>query len=137
MTPLRTATAETQLPEGLRAHEWLKDASTNDPVLGCRWSPAYIETGSATAFPGVNIYALPPRTHAINPDLMLSGATVLFITHTATTALPSINRADSTKKQLLISDLEWSPDQILEARMRLRAFEDDWGAPGMEAYDAL
>ncbi len=130
---LKTATAETQLPEGLRAHEWLKGASTNDPVLGYRWSAAYTEVGSATAFPGTNINALSPTIH---PGVTLSGATVLFITNAATT-LPSTNRADSAKQQLLIADLGWSPDQILESRMRLRAFEADWDAPGMEAYDAL
>jgi hypothetical protein len=28
-------------------------------------------------------------------------------------------------------------EEVIETRMRLRVFEEDWDAPGMEAYDAL
>jgi hypothetical protein len=37
----------------------------------------------------------------------------------------------------LIAELAWTPDQVIETRMRLRTFEEDWDAPGMEAYDDL
>jgi hypothetical protein len=30
-----------------------------------------------------------------------------------------------------------SPDELAELRGKLAAWEDDWNAPGMEAYDAL
>lgn len=40
-------------------------------------------------------------------------------------------------KRMLIDDLGWSREQVLETRMRLRTFEEDWDAPGMEAYDDL
>lgn len=39
--------------------------------------------------------------------------------------------------RMLISDLGWSREQALETRMRLRTFEEDWDAPGMEDYDEL
>ena len=39
--------------------------------------------------------------------------------------------------RMLIGDLGWSREQALETRMRLRTFEEDWNAPGMEAYDEL
>jgi hypothetical protein len=38
---------------------------------------------------------------------------------------------------LLISDLGWDCQEVLETRSRLSAFEEDWDAPGMEAYDQL
>lgn len=38
---------------------------------------------------------------------------------------------------MLIVDLGWSQEQALETRMRLRTFEEDWDAPGMEGYDEL
>lgn len=39
--------------------------------------------------------------------------------------------------KMLINDLGWSKEQALETRMRLRTFEEDWDAPGMEGYDDL
>jgi len=39
--------------------------------------------------------------------------------------------------QLRIDDLGWSRDETLETLMRLRSFEEDWEAPGMEDYDEL
>ena len=41
------------------------------------------------------------------------------------------------KKQNLVNNLGWSREQAFEARSKLIAFEEDWNAPGMEAYDAL
>ena len=38
---------------------------------------------------------------------------------------------------MLIENLGWSREQIIETRMRLRIFEEDWDAPGMEGYDEL
>ena len=38
---------------------------------------------------------------------------------------------------LRLSDLGWSREQILDTRIRLRSFEDDWEAPGMDAYDRV
>lgn len=37
----------------------------------------------------------------------------------------------------LIADLGWSQAQAAETRAKLAAFEDDWAAPEMDAYDAL
>jgi hypothetical protein len=42
----------------------------------------------------------------------------------------------STTK-LLTEELGWSREQALETRMRMRTFEEDWDAPGMEGYDEL
>lgn len=38
---------------------------------------------------------------------------------------------------LRVSDLGWTREQTLDTRTRLCAFEDDWDAPGMDAYDGL
>lgn len=35
-----------------------------------------------------------------------------------------------------IDALGWTPAEALETHLRLRAFAEDWDAPGMEAYDA-
>jgi len=39
--------------------------------------------------------------------------------------------------KMLIDDLGWTREQAHETRLRLRAFEEDWSAPGMERYDEL
>ena len=36
-----------------------------------------------------------------------------------------------------IDALGWTPAEALETHLRLRTFEEDWDAPGMEAYDDL
>lgn len=36
-----------------------------------------------------------------------------------------------------IADLGWTPAEALETHLRLRAFAEDWDAPGMDAYDDL
>ena len=43
----------------------------------------------------------------------------------------------TTVKRILIQNLGWTRIQALETRMRLRTFEEDWDAPGMEGYDDL
>lgn len=40
-------------------------------------------------------------------------------------------------KRMLIEDLGWTREQTVETRLRLRAFEEDWDAHGMELYDEL
>lgn len=39
--------------------------------------------------------------------------------------------------KILVRDLGWTREQAIETRLRLRAFEEDWDAPGMEIYDEL
>ena len=55
--------------------------------------------------------------------------------------LPETNTSETnsqtTQRQLLISELGWSEEEAQETRMRLRSFEEDWNAPGMEGYDDL
>jgi len=34
-------------------------------------------------------------------------------------------------------DIGWSRQETLETKAKLAAFEEDWNAPGMEAYDSL
>jgi hypothetical protein len=41
------------------------------------------------------------------------------------------------KNRLLLSDLGWSQDTAAEVYQRLHHFEEDWNAPGMDAYDEL
>lgn len=36
-----------------------------------------------------------------------------------------------------VRSLGWSFDETLETYLRLRHFEKDWDAPGMDAYDKL
>lgn len=36
-----------------------------------------------------------------------------------------------------VGGLGWTREQADETRARLKSFEEDWNAPGMEAYDAL
>jgi hypothetical protein len=43
----------------------------------------------------------------------------------------------ATPGSLLVSDLDWSAEEVRETRARLATLEEDWDAPGMEAYDAL
>jgi hypothetical protein len=38
---------------------------------------------------------------------------------------------------LRLSDLGWSSAEALDTRIRLRSFEDDWEAPGMDVYDNI
>jgi len=38
---------------------------------------------------------------------------------------------------LLVSNLEWTVEEVQETRARLASLEEDWDAPGMEAYDTL
>jgi len=45
--------------------------------------------------------------------------------------------ADLEKRPLRVSELGWTRREAAEARGRLAAFEEDWNAPGMEAYDDL
>lgn len=46
-------------------------------------------------------------------------------------------KAQAAPGNLLVSDLDWSTEEAQETRARLAALEEDWDAPGMEAYDAL
>ena len=45
--------------------------------------------------------------------------------------------AQSATAPLLVSNLGWSGEEAKETRTRLAALEEDWDAPGMEAYDRL
>jgi hypothetical protein len=40
-------------------------------------------------------------------------------------------------RRRLLNELGWSLEEALETRMRLQSFEEDWNAPGMEAYDDM
>lgn len=41
------------------------------------------------------------------------------------------------KKKLLLSDLGWTKEQILESYYRFQRYADILDAPGMESYDEL
>jgi hypothetical protein len=53
----------------------------------------------------------------------------------------NISREGSSSKgnpnPLLVSELGWTVAEVQETRARLAAWEEDWDAPGMEAYDNL
>jgi uncharacterized protein (UPF0335 family) len=40
-------------------------------------------------------------------------------------------------KERSIQDLGWSEEEAREVRASLQSFEEDWSAPGMDAYDEL
>jgi hypothetical protein len=40
-------------------------------------------------------------------------------------------------RSIMLEKRGFSPEQIIELRERLATFEEDWNAPGMEAYDNL
>ena len=44
---------------------------------------------------------------------------------------------DGDKKSLLLADLGLDRDESWKLYLSLKPFEDDWNAPGMEAYDEL
>ena len=46
-------------------------------------------------------------------------------------------QAPAAAAPLLVSNLGWSAEEAKETRARLAALEEDWDAPGMEAYDQL
>jgi hypothetical protein len=46
-------------------------------------------------------------------------------------------KAQVAAAPLLVSDLGWNAEEAKETRARLAALEEDWDAPGMEAYDRL
>lgn len=50
-------------------------------------------------------------------------------------ALQSARRQEYPPK--LLADIGWSQAEAFETRARLGAFEEDWNAPGMDAYDEL
>lgn len=45
--------------------------------------------------------------------------------------------AAASGEELYLKDLGWSPEKVLDARVRMRNLEEDWDSAGMEAYDAL
>ena len=49
----------------------------------------------------------------------------------------STREAQAASCPLLVSNLGWRVEEVLETRGRLAALEEDWDAPGMEAYDHL
>ena len=48
-----------------------------------------------------------------------------------------VRKSQVSSSPLLVSDLGWSAEEAKETRARLAALEEDWEAPGMEAYDRL
>ena len=46
-------------------------------------------------------------------------------------------QAPAAAAPLLVAELDWSIDEAKETRARLATLEEDWDAPGMEAYDRL
>ena len=46
-------------------------------------------------------------------------------------------KAGAKDSPLTIGDLGWTRAKTAEIRASLLAFEEDWNAPGMEAYDRL
>lgn len=104
---------------------WVADPSAN-------WRADYPESGQ----PVTDLIAL----------LSLYGLSPLVCGTMSTTALTKVwepmvlfevRTAPTTARGLSVVNLGWSMEEVIETRMRLRVFEEDWDAPGMEAYDAL
>jgi hypothetical protein len=45
--------------------------------------------------------------------------------------------AGTGDQSLRVRDLGWSAAEGADTHFRLRPFEEDWDAPGMDAYDDL
>jgi len=45
--------------------------------------------------------------------------------------------SDGSGQGLLVRELGWSEADTTDTHFRLRPFEEDWDAPGMDAYDDL
>ena len=43
----------------------------------------------------------------------------------------------SSEERASLKDRGWTEAQAMETRERLKSFDADWNAPGMDAYDAL
>ena len=56
---------------------------------------------------------------------------------TSMTAVTDTTSTSQYKEKLDIRDLHWTAVETLETYLRLKPFEEDWNAPGMEGYDAL
>lgn len=54
-----------------------------------------------------------------------------------TTTSPARGATVAERPLLNIDDLGWTREEAADTRARLRPFENDWDAPGMDAYDAL
>ena len=54
---------------------------------------------------------------------------------------PLVSRQDPLSSAhacpLLLAYIGWTRLEALDTRLRLRSFEEDWNAPGMEGYDEL
>ena len=48
-----------------------------------------------------------------------------------------VRKSQAIDGSLLVFDLGWNSEEAKETQARLAALEEDWGAPGMEAYDHL
>jgi hypothetical protein len=64
------------------------------------------------------------------------GITEIFRDAVSSKDKPNL-KAQAASGSLLVSDLSWSAEEASETRARLAALEEDWDAPGMEAYDHL
>ena len=77
----------------------------------------------------ISLNAVAPRWFLNDPD---SGQVVEFIKMEYDEKL-----LKSYHESLLISDLDWTPEEVAETRTRLAACEEDWNAAGMDDYDKL
>ncbi len=93
---------------------WHEDFSTVSP-LPSDWSKLWIKYGPV---PILNI----PVASAIK---------------TPVTTVTDLTSTTKYKGGLDIRDLHWTAVETLETYLRLKPFEEDWNAPGMEGYDAL
>lgn len=64
---------------------------------------------------------------SVPPDVAPGPAEVVVILNPLNPSAGKLNR----------NALAWTEAETVETRERLRSFEEDWEAPGMEAYDAL
>jgi hypothetical protein len=64
----------------------------------------------------------------------IASSSTINVTATIVTDLTS---TAGHKGGLDIRNLRWTTAEALETYLRLKIFEEDWNAPGMEGYDAL
>ena len=104
---------------------WVADPSAD-------WRAEYPESGQ----PVTDIIAL-LGLYGLGPLMCGTASTTALREVWEPMVLFEVRTAPSTARSPAVATLGWSMEEVIETRMRLRVFEEDWDAPGMEAYDAL
>ena len=110
----------------------LTEAKKMSPVLASELWPESHETAFLKSFDSSSMSQMAPYPYLLTTMTLISDpwSNEQSIRDAAVTV-------PTTVKRMLIQNLGWTREQTIETRLRLRVFEEDWNAPGMELYDEL